>query len=262
MIYSSKSNILLCNDDCKIACCKFSVTLPVPTRFSSTYTHKFLWCDDPPLHSLATHLPLPCHSLITLTKAPKAQSKEYTQPQMPKLPGKRGRGDMILRLLACLSSPPIPSHTLWTYLYTSELVTRTTRLAWTVSHVHQVQMLWSNTIQPVHTPCDFHVHACFLSTLPIPSPLLSHTATHWDSHMNLPVHFGAGMNGKSCVWNTKIYGVMIHQYIHAHSLAHPFSVDSLIIYNPYTTLATFTFICSLSSTLRIVVDMAGWRSVG
>ena len=47
---------------------------------------------------------------------------------------------------------------------------------------------------------------------------------------------------------------MIHHYIHAHSLAYPFSVDSRIIYNPYTTLATLT----LPSSVACPVSFESW----
>ena len=66
----------------------------------------------------------------------------------------------------------------------------------------------------------------------------SHTQTLWHTQ---------AVNGKSRAWIQ--YGVMIHHYSYAYSLTHPFTVDSTIIYNLHTTLATLTFVCSLSSRL-------------
>ena len=66
------------------------------------------------------------------------------------------------------------------------------------------------------------------------------------------------IGGKSRARNSISFGVMIHRYTHTHTLAHPFTGDSLIIYNPYATLATLTSIGCLSSKFQIVVEMAGW----
>ena len=46
--------------------------------------------------------------------------------------------------------------------------------------------------------------------------------------------------------------------LHSYMLACPFTVDSLIIYNPYATLVTLTSIGCLASKVQIVVEMAGW----
>ena len=49
---------------------------------------------------------------------------------------------------------------------------------------------------------------------------------------------------------------MIHHYTYVYLLTHPFTVDSTIIYNLHTTLATLTFVaCQVG--FRIVVDTAG-----
>ena len=65
----------------------------------------------------------------------------------------------------------------------------------------------------------------------------------------------------SHVHEYKKYGVMIHHYTYAYSLTHPFTVDSMIIYNLHTTLATLTLSVACQVGFWIVVDTAGWQAL-
>ena len=147
----------------QVFCHTQSLSVSLPHTRTHTTWNKFLWCDDPPLHSLAAPSSLlPRAAKGAVERVHTALDAIVAWKEREREGGERCDFSDYLHVCTCfLSPPPIPSHTLWTYLYTSKLVTCTTRLAWTVNHVHKVQTLWSNTI-PVHTPCDFQTTHTFM----------------------------------------------------------------------------------------------------